>query len=189
MAALRMRGKIGWLLFVLLLVVPILEITVLIMVGRAIGGWQTFGLLVIWSLLGAWIVKREWRTAWRGLTGALQTGRMPARELSDAALVLIGGTLLLLPGFVTDFVGLLLVLPFTRPLFRGLLQAVVVRRVVAPGFTGTMPRSPNGPPNRPESDPLDSGPLGPAPRSGPRRPGPDDVIEGEIVDDDPPARP
>ncbi|GAB3583494.1 FxsA family protein [Calidifontibacter terrae] len=171
--ALRVRGKFAWLLFVLLLVVPIVEITVLIMVGRAIGGWQTFGLLLVWSLIGAWIVKREWRTAWRGLRESLQTGGMPARELSDAALVLIGGTLLLAPGFVTDVFGLLLVLPFTRPLFRGLLQAVIARRILAPGFTGAA--------FGPAFGPTVSGARG---AQSPRSQRSDDVIEGEILDED-----
>ncbi len=168
--ALRVRGRLGWLLFLLLLVVPIVEITVLIVVGKAIGGWQTFGLLLVWSLLGAWIVKREWRSAWRGLRTALQTGRMPTRELSDAALVLIGGTLLLTPGFVTDFFGLLLILPFTRPLFRGLLQAVIARRVItSSGFAGPMGAMGG------------MAPMGGAARR-PRTS--DDIVEGEIVDED-----
>ena len=76
-------------------------------------------LLVLESLLGAWFVRREGSRAWAALTTALNTGRMPSRELADAALVLVGGTLLLTPGFITDVVGFFFILPLTRPLARG----------------------------------------------------------------------
>ncbi len=104
----RRRPRVLRWVFLLLLIVPVIEIAAIIAVGRVIGGWQTLLLLVLESLLGAWIVKREGARTWAALQEALRTGRMPGRQLSDAALVLIGGTLLLTPGFVTDIVGLLL---------------------------------------------------------------------------------
>jgi UPF0716 protein FxsA len=116
-------------LFLLFLLVPVLEIYVIIQVGQAIGGWPTVALLLIESLLGAWIVRREGRRAWRALNGTFRSGGLPERELSDAALVLVGGVLLLTPGFVTDALGFLFVLPFTRPAVRRLLAAYVSRRV------------------------------------------------------------
>src|SRR3954452_382894 len=117
-----------WLVALALLVVPIVEIFVIIQVGQVIGGWPTVGLLIIESALGAWLVKREGRRAWNALQSALQTGRMPGRELTDGALVLIGGTLLLTPGFVTDIFGFFFILPFTRPIARRIMTAVVARR-------------------------------------------------------------
>jgi UPF0716 family protein affecting phage T7 exclusion len=116
-------------LLVAFLLVPIVEIYVILQVGHLIGGWPTVALLVVESLLGAWIVRREGRRAWRALTTTLQDGRMPERELANAALVLVGGVLLLTPGFVTDLFGFLFVLPFTRPLVRRLLMSYFVRRV------------------------------------------------------------
>ena len=65
------------------------------------------------------------------LRDAAGTGRLPDRELSDAGLVLVGGTLLVTPGFLTDIVGFFLVLPFTRPIARRLLAWVIARRFVA----------------------------------------------------------
>jgi len=127
----RPGGRLLTVLVVLLVVVPIVEIAVLVAVGRAIGGWQTIGLLLVESALGAWLVRREGARAWAALVGALRTGRMPSRELTDAALVLVGGTLLLTPGFVTDVVGFAFVLPVTRPLARGLLVHLVERRLLA----------------------------------------------------------
>jgi UPF0716 protein FxsA len=141
--------------FLLLLVVPVLEIAVIVAVGQVIGGWQTLLLLVLESLLGAWLVRREGARAWSALTTALNTGRMPSRELADGALVLVGGTLLLTPGFLTDIVGFFFILPFTRPLARGVLERAVARRLLG-GFFGRPPR-------------------------GPDKPGDGDVIEGEIL--------
>jgi UPF0716 protein FxsA len=83
---------------------------------------------------------------------------MPARELADGALILIGGTLLIAPGFITDIVGFVLILPFTRPLPRRLLTAIVARRLIVIGSDGRV----RGP--------------GPSPPSGP-------VVPGEVVDD------
>ncbi len=113
--------------------VPLVEIWVLIQVGQVIGPWWTILLLVLDSILGAWLIKTEGGKAWRALTTALNTGRMPARELADGALILIGGTLMLAPGFVTDAVGILLILPFTRPVARRLLTRIVTRRLLAAG--------------------------------------------------------
>ena len=169
------RGRIGWAMFLFFLVMPVIEVIVIIMVGRRIGGWQTLGLLVLWSVVGAWLVKRQWRTAWRGLRTALQTGKMPARELTDAALVLIGGALLFLPGFVTDVLGLLLVLPFTRPLARPLLQAAVARRVLAGSgvaMQATEPTYGSRPPHQQQDGRAEAGNA-----AG------EEIIEGEIVDD------
>ena len=118
------------------LVVPLLEIFVIVSVGQVIGGWQTVGLLFVMSVLGTYVVRREGASAWRELQGALRSGRMPGRELADAALVLVGGTLLLTPGFLTDVVGLFFLLPFTRPLARRMLIRVVARRVSMVGVLG-----------------------------------------------------
>jgi UPF0716 protein FxsA len=155
-------------LAVSLLVLPLLEIVVIIAVGRAIGGWPTFLLLVAESALGAWLVRREGGRAWRALREALSTGRMPAGELADAALVLVGGTLLLTPGFVTDVAGFFFVLPMTRPVARRLLTRLVERRLL-----GASPWGRGG-----ASERLVPG--HPAAADG-------DVIEGEVVDEHPPG--
>ena len=134
-------------LFVAFVVVPLVEIYVLIQVGQVIGPWWTILLLVLDSLLGSWLIKREGGRAWQALRTALQTGRMPARELADGALILVGGTLMLSPGFVTDALGILLILPFTRPVARRLLTRVVAQRLLprnarrpGPGSGGSVVR-------------------------------------------------
>ncbi|NUP62044.1 MAG: FxsA family protein, partial [Nonomuraea sp.] len=136
------------LLFLAFLVVPVLEIWLLIQVGSVIGGWPTVGLLIADSLLGAWLVRREGRRAWRRLQDSLREGRMPDRELADGGLVLVGGALLLTPGFVTDIFGFACVLPFTRPLMRRLGAWFFDRRVksmaAASPYANLFPPTPGG---------------------------------------------
>ena len=125
----RRRGPWWWLLVVAFVTVPLIEIWAILQVGRAIGPWWTIGLLVLSGVIGGWLVKREGGRAWRALREAIGRGRMPARELADGALVLVGGTLMLTPGFLTDTVGILLILPATRPVARRLLTRVLERRL------------------------------------------------------------
>jgi UPF0716 protein FxsA len=119
------------LLVVLFLIVPIVEIYVIVQVGQQIGALPTIALLLVESAIGAWLVKREGRRAWSALTGAVGTGRLPSRELADGGLVLVGGTLLLTPGFVTDVFGFFLILPWTRPIARRALGWFIARRANA----------------------------------------------------------
>ena len=118
-------------LAVALLVVPLLEILAIIQVGRVIGGWQTVALLLLLSTLGAWLVRREGSRTWDALRSALTSGQMPAAQLVDAALVLVGGVLLLAPGFLSDLVGFFFILPVTRPITGRWLQAIVERQLLA----------------------------------------------------------
>jgi UPF0716 protein FxsA len=119
---------VGPLLVVIFLLVPVVEIYVIIQVGQVIGPFPTLALLIFESLLGAWLLKREGRAAWVSLQRAVASGRLPGQELVDAGLVLVGGTLLLAPGFITDVVGFFFILPPTRPLTRRFLLWLLVRR-------------------------------------------------------------
>jgi len=129
------RRRLTWILLVAFLVVPIVEIYVLIQVGKVIGAPLTILLLIADSVFGSWLIKREGGRAWEALRGALSSGRMPHREVADGALVLLGGALMLSPGFVTDVFGVLLILPLTRPFFRRVLGTLVERRLTAAAFT------------------------------------------------------
>ncbi|MBB6625816.1 FxsA family protein [Nocardioides sp. KIGAM211] len=140
------RRTVTWVLFALFVVVPLAEIYVLIQVGQVIGPWWTILLLILDSILGSWLIKREGGRAWQALRTALDTGRMPARELADGALILVGGTLMLSPGFVTDVFGILLILPVTRPVARRLLTQLVARRLLSSRVsTGHVPGNANRP--------------------------------------------
>jgi UPF0716 protein FxsA len=109
----------GWLALAFL-VVPFVELFVLIQVGQVVGVWWTILLVLLVSVAGSWLVKREGWAAWRRITTRVQTGEVPGADLVDGGLILLAGALMLTPGFVTDVVALLLLFPGTR---------VVVRRV------------------------------------------------------------
>ena len=118
------------LLVLLFIVVPIAELAVVIQVGQAIGVWWTIALLIADSILGAMLMRHQGRVAWRRLNEALQAGRVPAREVLDGALIMFGGLLLLTPGFITDFLGLVLLIPPTRAVVRKVLAARLSHRMV-----------------------------------------------------------
>jgi UPF0716 protein FxsA len=115
-------------LVLLFIVLPIAEIYVIIKVGEAIGVWATIGLLILDGFLGAAIVRHQGRAAWRRFNEALAAGRVPAREAFDGAMVIVGGAFLLAPGFISDAIGLLLLLPLTRNLFRGIATKLALGR-------------------------------------------------------------
>jgi UPF0716 protein FxsA len=104
---------------VLFLVVPFVELFVLLQVGQAIGVLDTVALLVVVSIVGAWLVKREGLGVLRRAQEGVAAGAVPGRELVDGVLILFAGALLLTPGFVTDVVGILLLLPPVRAALRG----------------------------------------------------------------------
>jgi UPF0716 protein FxsA len=113
----------------LFVVLPLAELYVILKVGDAIGVGWTILLLVADSLLGAMLLRSQGRAVWRRFNAALAEGRMPHREVQDGVLVIFGGAFLITPGFITDVLGLLLLLPPTRALIRRLAMRRVARRV------------------------------------------------------------
>ena len=102
------------LLLVLLLIVPLVELWVIVSVANSVGVPETILLLITISAVGAWLLKQQGKQTWHRLQLSLRRGAMPAEEVTDGALILFGGALLLTPGFLTDLVGLLLLLPPSR---------------------------------------------------------------------------
>lgn len=170
----RPRKVVRIVLVLLFIVLPFLEILAIVAVNRLIGGWATFALILLGCLSGGWIVKRQGRRSWEALREAaqdvpLQPGaigprpRHQTRPLADGGLVLAGGALLMVPGFITDALGLLFLLPVTRPLARVTLAYLIGRRV-----SGTIERfttQTNGP----------GGPSGPTGAGGA-------TVRGEVID-------
>ena len=150
-----MNRRFPWgLLLLAFITMPILEIYVIIQVGQVIGAWWTIAILIADSVFGSWLLRREGRRAWTALQVALSEGRMPTKELADGILIVIGGTLMITPGFVTDAFGMLAILPFTRPGARRVLTGFLSRRMVATPWTRNA-----------------------------QRPGPSgDVVQGEVID-------
>jgi UPF0716 protein FxsA len=117
-------------LVLLFIVVPIIELAVIIQVGQVIGVWWTIALLVADSILGSVLMRSQGRAAWRRFNETTSAGRVPAREVLDGALVIFGGALLLTPGFITDILGLFLLIPPTRAVVRAVLARRLAHRLV-----------------------------------------------------------
>lgn len=157
-----MRGAVPLLLLLLFVVVPVVELYVLLQVGQAIGVLPTIGLLIADSILGSMLMRSQGRAVWRRFNQAVGAGRVPAREVLDGVLVIFGGALLITPGFASDVLGIVLLLPPTRALVRR-----VMVRTLAGRFVATVAMPPRG-----------------------RRPGPgsgfgDDDIDGTASEIDP----
>ncbi len=113
----------------LLVVVPLAEVTTMIAVGQWIGVWETIALLFAVSLVGFVLVKQQGVGAWRRIRSEMRSGQVPAAAVLDGALVLLAGLLLLIPGFLTDIVGLALLVPPVRDLIRRFSGRRITRRV------------------------------------------------------------
>jgi len=120
-------------LIALFILVPIAELAVIIQVGHVIGVLDTLALLVLVSVTGAWLVKREGLAVLRRIQRQLDAGVVPGSELLDGALILLAGVLMLTPGFITDVVGILLLLPPVRAGVRRAVRHRLARRVALGG--------------------------------------------------------
>lgn len=136
-------------LLFLFLALPIAEIYVIIQVGGAIGVWPTLALLIVDGFIGAALARSQGRTAWERFNRALTAGRIPARETFDGAMIILGGALLLTPGFITDVAGFALLIPPTRDVVRAVLTRIVGRRVSFAWRVASPPPRPAGGPYRP----------------------------------------
>jgi UPF0716 protein FxsA len=115
-------------LAILFILVPLAELAVIIVVGKSIGVLATLVLLLAFSLFGAWLARREGLAAWRRFELSMAEGRVPTQEVADGAMILLAGALLLIPGFLTDLIGLVLLVPATRVLARRWVPALARRR-------------------------------------------------------------
>src|SRR5262245_63959315 len=134
-------------MFVLLLIAGILylvaEFWVFMQVGIAIGWLNTIGVMILVSLVGVWLAKREGLNVLTRLRRQVDAKRMPTDDLIDGVLILIGGFLLVLPGFISDAMGLFVLFPPTRALVRGFVK----RRL----YIDTMSVTRWEPPDRPDA--------------------------------------
>ena len=119
------------LLVALLIIVPVVELFVIVQVAHWIGVWETLFLLVTVSLLGAWMVKIQGIGVLRRISDDWRNRRVPARSLVDGVLLLLAGALLLIPGFVTDIIGLMLLVPPVRAGIRNGLIGRWTRKYLA----------------------------------------------------------
>lgn len=111
-----------------LLIATVIEVAVLVAVGDLIGVLPTIGLLILASVVGAWLLRREGTRTLRAFSEAVRTRRPPHREVADGVLIATAGALIVVPGFVSDVLALLLLLPPTRALVRGRMFRSASRR-------------------------------------------------------------
>ncbi len=122
-------------LFLLFAVIPVIEVYLLIKVGSLIGAVPTVVLLLAISMVGAWLVRHQGFEIMRRIQSEMIQGRLPAAELLDGAMVLVGGVLLLTPGFFTDFLGLFFLIPFTRAIIKQFVGLWLQRRLAGGTIT------------------------------------------------------
>ncbi|MDD4914161.1 MAG: FxsA family protein [Methylococcales bacterium] len=106
--------KLIQILLLFFLVVPFVEIYVLLEVGSLIGAFPTIFLVVLTAVLGAWLLRRQGFTTWQRFQSNLQQGVIPAYEMIEGPILLVGGALLLTPGFFTDILGFACLIPSLR---------------------------------------------------------------------------
>jgi UPF0716 protein FxsA len=112
---------VGLVLFLVFLVVPLVELYVIVQVAGGIGVLETIALLILVSIVGAWLVKWQGLATFARFQRQLMAGRLPTAEIVDGVLILTAGALMLTPGFVTDATGLVLLVPPTRAVVRAAL--------------------------------------------------------------------
>ena len=162
-------------LLLVLLVVPVIELYVIVQVSHLIGLPETLVVLIVVSVAGTYLLRREGAAAWMRVREALQRGEMPTREVTDGFMILLGGALLVTPGFVTDAVGLLLLFVPTRTVIKRFARRLFLARLrrsrsVGRGvYTVAVTRTRRSPANSPSRAP------GPASEELPR---------GEVRDDE-----
>jgi len=178
-----------FLLVLIFIVVPVAELYVIIQIGGAIGIVPTLSLLVIDALLGSMLLRQQGRAAWVRFNRALAENRLPHKEVFDGVLIIFGGALLITPGFLTDILGLILLIPPTRAIVRGILSRVVRGRIAMGGGATiwTLGRTQRPPRRRPAPGGPGAAQGGPGPR--PRGPAPEEGFSWEDPAAPPPTGP
>ena len=131
-------------LLLIFIVVPLVELYVIIQVGDAIGAPLTILILAVDSIIGTLLLKSQGRAAWRRFNDTMAAGRIPHREVLDGVMIIFGGAFLITPGFITDIVGILLLLPPTRFVIRKFLVRVLGGRVAFSVAGAATRRRPSG---------------------------------------------
>jgi UPF0716 protein FxsA len=141
MSRLRPRQVVGLILLGFTVIV-VVEIAVAVLVAQVIGPWLTMALILAFSFAGLFVVRRAGARSVQALRQAANARRLPGGEMADHALLLVGGILMIPPGFLLDLLGLVFVVPFTRPIARRLGALVLKARFFA-RMTQAFPTSTN----------------------------------------------
>jgi UPF0716 protein FxsA len=126
--------------FLLVLLIPFVEIYLLIAVGGVIGALPTIFLVVFTAVLGAWLLRQQGFSTWQRLQASLAKGQIPAYEIIEGPIILVGGALLLTPGFITDIMGFICLIPQFR---KKIAKYLIENHFIQPGG-GFGSRKPSG---------------------------------------------
>jgi UPF0716 protein FxsA len=140
---------VAFALVLVFIVIPILELAVIIEVSGRLGLANTIALLLVVSVAGAWLVRHQGLATIRRIRASLDRGVLPGPDLVDGASIIVAGALLLTPGFLTDAVGLVLLLPPTRALVRGVLRRFLLGRITIREVRYRAATQADGPPRHP----------------------------------------
>lgn len=116
-------------LIFLLILIPSADIGILLFSGKAIGVLPTLTLIILTGVLGAYLAKKQGLETIRKAQEQLRHGQLPGDAVLDGICILVGGTLLLTPGFITDILGFLMLVPFTRKLFKWMMLVAFRKRI------------------------------------------------------------
>jgi len=122
--------KVFQILFLVVLIIPFAEIYLLLQVGSIIGALPTIFLVVFTAVLGAWLVRQQGFATFRRFQENLAQGMIPAYEMIEGPIILLGGLLLLTPGFITDVMGIACLIP---PLRKKIAQYVIEKHLIQAG--------------------------------------------------------
>jgi len=123
-SVLRKGDNLRWLLLVFL-IIPLLEILVFVWLGGSFGAWSVILLILLTGIAGVMLTKQQGMETWQKAYESMQVGRYPTEQIIDGICILVGGLLLITPGFITDIFGFILVLPWTRPLLKRGIQKII----------------------------------------------------------------
>lgn len=129
----------GRILFLVFMVVPLIEIAFFVLIGNAIGLWPTLAGVLITAIVGSLVLRYQGMAVFNDIRGQISRGQIPGKALADAALIGAGGLMLLLPGYFSDLIGILLLLPPTRAAIYAFLKSRI-RMVPVTGAGFSSPR-------------------------------------------------
>lgn len=167
--------------FLAFVAVPIIEIALFMQIGSAIGTWNTIAIVILTAVLGTWLLRQQGMATLMNAQMRLQSGEMPASAIMEGLLLLVGGVLLLTPGFMTDAVGFFCLIPVSRRFLANLIS----KRAGAMVWTNIGSQSGQGFPGQPGVRPENTSPgASESKNSGSARRVNGDVIEGEYRRED-----
>jgi UPF0716 protein FxsA len=121
-------------LFLLFTLIPVIELALLIKVGSIIGTFNTIAIVILTAIVGAYMVRLEGLGVLYRIQNNMQEGVFPAEELINGAMILIAGALLLTPGFFTDAIGFLLVIPLSRNFIKKIVRKYIEKKISSGQF-------------------------------------------------------